>query len=393
MDIRYCDHCGDVVQNQLGATTNQGTVQCGRCAARAASKDLKDVCGSVLVTEEIGRSSISAPEVTEEMSHFTMTSVMDEEGLDLYSPETISLRKKSGARAPHSAELDLGAGVPSRAIAGRPTQTPDIQKAHTLQIPGGSRAQSGQAAGQDRWRIECLHCQSQLTVRPVAQRSRMRCPRCTQQLILDTDATVRSLTSPAGATASPQTVASFDLGAGANAKTQPFVNPAATAHVAQHVAEAARQVRGARPSPAQPAAGLRPAAVERPAVVATPSESAFLAKAHLGEPSRANALLGGSPATALDEAVPAPLGPAMDEATPHPATAAAAPARSATSKHRRTPVESMVMWLLIASVPTLTGLYLASELAGTQVQDLLAAMGSAVEETVGALIRKLAAYF
>lgn len=277
MDIRYCDECGDIIQAPGSPVTVGNQIMCPACAGAAPVDAVaqKPPRATKAKTEDLSAG-------VDEIPQFTLTSVMKDEGLDLFSSDTIALRKQASQKSesrlklmdesPSKAEIPAArphdpnaatqihtppsssggmtapASAPMDAPAGMQTQDmsdPDLMKALAAlderskpaaapTRPASSAPQpTAQAAPQaaapapkqtvappapvtvsgDRWTINCQHCQAQLSIKPVAQRSRMRCPRCNGQQVLDPAGTVQAVLTKQPAAPQSQQIAQIDMSA------------------------------------------------------------------------------------------------------------------------------------------------------------------------------------
>ncbi|MGE3166531.1 MAG: hypothetical protein AB7O52_16645 [Planctomycetota bacterium] len=225
MDIRYCDQCGDIIQG--GAPASLGSkVLCTSCSgSKAAAQPLTARPSSQRTKTEEMRPPV------DEIPQFTLSSVMRDDGLDLFSPDTIALRKQQ--RPPKGASKLKLLDESQDEAKSAPMHTGSVHVGQAR--PSAAAAPAADPVSQ-RWTVHCGHCQAQLSIKPVSQRSRMRCPRCGGQQILDPAGTLQPIVAPQAAPQQQQ-VAQFDLGAAAPAarppqgpSTQQYAHPASAGH-------------------------------------------------------------------------------------------------------------------------------------------------------------------
>ena len=148
MELRYCEECGDVVQVE----TNQ--------AQSLSDHFLCDSC----------RSGPKGEARKGEERDLSMNTVLKGTNLDLFSQNTIALKKKQyqeelSSKKPKSTRLRL---VKPSSPTGDPGEAP---------APAGEGCTSP-AKSARKILFRCLHCRSTLSIRPVDRTSKLTCPQC-----------------------------------------------------------------------------------------------------------------------------------------------------------------------------------------------------------------------
>lgn len=168
MDFQYCDRCGSITQ--ANHSTGSDTL-CATCAGDTTFSATKQVPQGLDVLRD----------PTQELGDGTPVGDPD---LDFFSGETLAVRRdETPTREPsrlklvedgesvHASGSDGFAGPP-------PPQSPmgEAPNAPTATVP---------VSAPERWRVDCLHCAGNLSVRPVEKRSKLRCPRCEGMMVLE----------------------------------------------------------------------------------------------------------------------------------------------------------------------------------------------------------------
>ena len=171
MELRYCEECGDVIQVETSEPAKVvDHFVCERCQSGAGSP---------------------RPEAAP-------SGDMEAQSLNLFSPETIAIRKKKidedTTKKPKSSRLrlvkanpdepesrpadpPLSAPQPASPAPSAPMAAPPQPAAAA--VPGSTRGSATPAKSARRILFRCLHCRSTLSIRPVEKTSKLTCPHCT----------------------------------------------------------------------------------------------------------------------------------------------------------------------------------------------------------------------
>src|SRR5688572_11689307 len=225
MELRYCEECGDVIQVE---TSTPGNISdhfvCERCKSGAGAP----------------RPEAAASEDVQAGS------------LNLFSPETIAIRKKkidedTASKKPKSSRLKLVkaneeaeprlATDPPRATVppvASPAPVADPPQPAAEPVPGSTTGSASPAKSARRILFRCLHCRSTLSIRPVEKTSKLTCPHCTNVIyVTPTGRLLKNSPSVAlrkGEVAPTELLSSGAVGSGTNPATSVVQrNPASVA--------------------------------------------------------------------------------------------------------------------------------------------------------------------
>ncbi len=518
MDFQYCDRCGEMMSAENNDPSLRGEVLCNACRSSGDAANAPAEAGAVAPTPNPDVATAPdplnaphpepAPPTADE--RLTLSGVMQNEGLDLFSHDTIAMRKKEGpekdAPAPspgatnpgstnpqlqmniedalgdpmgegstsvpagpdrpiplsEMGSLDLPpldpssqqndmtmtgapgvappsvtmldtpdgatptatqtATTPAPAPTPAPTQAPapavkagdeffDNPGATAVAPAPAAEAPAGQAPVQndatntarpsssgDRWRVDCVHCSAKLALPVVNQKSKLRCPRCTQVLVIMPTGEVRgartqgSLAIPKGSEAFAQ----FDMGSTVTRrkeKPNPGVMPPITPPGLEP------QPESAPPAPAADAMSFEQFsaatdAVEQVSKIVRPDDPKQALPAGHGiyvEPKPEPApgatptspVPAPSPAHELQSVATEPVAEEHDHAaallgSKEPPVKMPSPKRPRAAT--TVPVDNMVLWILIAAVPTFVGLMLASDIVSPRVEAICETIGAGVKQ-------------
>lgn len=467
MDIRYCDQCGDIIQGDGGSAKVGGQIICSRCDGGAPQ-------GNVIPMQESApKNARPQKEATDEIPEFTLSSVLHDEGLELFSSDTLAIRKQKPAKEKDSKkktatrlklvedEPMVTQQIPSFAQPpDAPTPAADpaaLANEQTMRITSPDPS----LANADRWSVECQHCHGKLAIKPVQKRSKLRCPRCGGMQILDPSGSIHRIKEKSSAPPAQTQVAHFDLGLDLTQQPQqpsystqarspqpepqaqapapapapaPTPAPAPVSQEEEHevyeeesptqiVAKLAGLVRGetpesittahapaAPPPPAQgpidpfnapaqapPAAAFNPSPPE-----ASQSFESSTATATAPEPTLQMPAPVQEPSGELEAAPKTPFQPpkraAENESAWEQVSGALTPAALDPVDLEPEPInemrsESMVLWIMIAGLPTFVALYLVSNLTSPETHQALHSHGTAAQQALEWLFSSLRGLF
>jgi len=285
MDFQYCDRCGDVTGANHAAGGSE--LLCAKCAGRPAST----------AAPRSGLHLLEDPGFSSPMSKSGDVSAQD---LELFSNDTLVMRRDR----PKSTKLKLVDARDGGSTAERKPGSAALGSTQPIRAPVG-----GAGGTADRWRVDCLLCGGSLSVRPVPKRSKLRCPRCHQIMVLDPSGQV----SAAGSVAEPR----------------PARPPSSAVPMPPQAAAppkpAAKPKSAARPKSTAPKRPPTPPVSVTVRTGAPPPMPAAAAPAARPAPPR-----GASPGSAVQAKRPPPaiLGSEFDFGTPLPAPGSTAQRRS-----------------------------------------------------------------
>lgn len=439
-EIHYCDKCGDIMQGKFDP---QAQTMCLHCQGSAPGGASAPPSMPSMPTEEIGGSMTATLERSlEAPGEMSLEDVVGNEGLDLYSPDTVAIRKKADDQAKSSSgrlrfaenagpakprteptpggTLGGSLGAPAAASpTAQPAAAPNAgQTMHaqattlaataasaTLATQGAVQATASQApvlTPDGKWKLQCVHCQGRLAVPPVQRKSKLRCPRCSGEQALDPTGRLQGIKGGAKKqpVAGSPTVAHLDD------------SPAAPADFAPPPAQPAMTtpsnpaLSGPVPAPPEPAAGspaavaaelaqslYGPAAGDANPFPASPPPMAPLAESpsafDLADPTSLAIGEEGYQANESDGLASALLG--GDQAfTEEQLSATLGQVRS---EEKGVPVENAILWIILTSLPSFVGLYAVSELAGPEVQNVIWNFGEGVQGVIQEVHRYLGKFF
>ncbi len=314
MDLVYCDQCGEVIQGgRSGDGSLRGSSICESCREKKSGGS-RPVSG--------GSSAGVARKKGESGGDSGFAGVLQTEGMDLFSSETIARRKaeseprgqtrlklvdsqgneRDGTRArggesratrrpasPTATQVGIRTVNPNASVAVPKSQSVVQPKSASAAIPrSGSMAgpkhpsaavakpgrggaltltcdegvadgavgsvTRSRSTGEERWKISCLHCNTQLSIKPVEKRSRVHCPRCSGSLVVDPDLRVTRAEGAVARGSEGERLAQFDSSVQNRSPGQ--ANPAAV------VSQLADMLRASPSSSASVRAGssMQPAA-------------------------------------------------------------------------------------------------------------------------------------
>jgi len=152
MELRYCEECGNPIRVEAGSVPeNSDTFVCDACKQ--------------------GKKGGSPPARSD--ANYPQAS-----SLNFFSQQTIAIRKQSvtgdGSQRPKSSRLRIVNKGGSEVIP--PTE--QIQPMGPSDVAGSSMP----AKSAQKLLFRCLHCRNALSIRPVAQTSKLKCPHCSNDL-------------------------------------------------------------------------------------------------------------------------------------------------------------------------------------------------------------------
>jgi hypothetical protein len=260
MELRYCEECGDVIQVETSEPVALSDhFVCERCKSGAS----------------------------EPRGEATPKEDLQAQSLNLFSPETIAIRRKKvdeepTAKKPKSSRLKLVKAnpgdtetraaetdrAPAPPVAGAsPAAAAPLPSAASLPAaqsapaaPAGSAGSAAPAKSARRILFRCLHCRSTLSIRPVEKTSKLTCPHCTNVIYVTPSGRLLK-NSPSVALRKGEVAPTELLTAGAGSG----MNPAA-AVIQRNPASVAIRKTGsvAVPRRAGSSVGLRPTAYKEP---------------------------------------------------------------------------------------------------------------------------------
>jgi len=399
MDFQYCDRCGDVTGANHAAGGSE--MLCGKCAGRPAAG----------AEPRSGLELLDDPGFGAPLRKSAEVSAQD---LELFSNDTLVMRRDR----PKSTKLKLvdardGGSTAERkpgSVAKKPGSIAKNPGSAVLGTTQPIRAPVGGAGGTaDRWRVDCLLCGGSLSVRPVPKRSKLRCPRCHQIMVLDPSGQV----SAAGSVAEPRPArapAAPTMPPLAASLPRPAAPPPSAAMGAGPAAPRAAASSRA-PAPRAASAGSSASAPRRPAP--SPQGSDFDFGMPLSTPG-SGALRRGGSSTAIEEPPTAPIAGgagipfAISEDHGLPplsqgenlasallgeerasSGARAAPTRiPLRSGHPASTVSSFgsLVWITLALLPSLCGFLAVHEASGWFGNGLLHGLGETVAQNAVRLL-------
>ena len=185
MELRYCEGCGDVIQQaEEGGDIDIGArILCSRCRGGGAA--------STPATKK-SPSSASSLELA-----------ADSDGLDLFSSGTIAMhrdefdaasgigKESTGKESGDDGPLQLVDSDPTTGVVLPPAaETGGERSARDFGADGGGDGRLGsEAPSKEARRIvfPCVHCRASLSIRPVGKDSRLTCPYCSQHVYVTKD--------------------------------------------------------------------------------------------------------------------------------------------------------------------------------------------------------------
>lgn len=188
MNIYYCDDCGSVTEQNHGP--ENGGMVCRRCSG-AQEPQTQPKSGLDLLDEP--PSSLQDANLGEGPS-------LDSGELDLFSSQTIA-RRREKPKPRTETTLRLVEEKPEE-VATEDSQETQTPSPAVVATPPPMAQQPA-----ERWCIDCLSCDGSLSIQPVGQKSRLRCPRCQATMVIEASGQV---SLPAAAPQSPQQIAHFD---------------------------------------------------------------------------------------------------------------------------------------------------------------------------------------
>ncbi|MCI0652101.1 MAG: hypothetical protein L0Z55_09470 [Planctomycetes bacterium] len=295
-----------------------------------------------------------------------LSSVLKSEGLELFSADTVARRKSAEKRpAPRlklvgggsgsSPKLGPGAGIGSARDA-----------AEAAELAGANTGWSGEsmasppiaeeAPAGERWEISCPHCSALLGVPPVQKKSRIKCPKCFERVIIDPKRIASG--APKAAEAAP--------GSAAVAKQSPLALAQSQADAPRF--GAANSALAESPTALARAAERRSAASSSVAIQEPPpalaSERDMFSESLVQQPPE------------REEHIPtAVVGPLTVTPPPRSPTAMFPPGTFLRAEHA-------VFAMLIAVLPSFAGLALTQFGTEGWLQEVLQSYGNMVRETL-----------
>ncbi|MEM7168241.1 MAG: hypothetical protein AAF581_22530, partial [Planctomycetota bacterium] len=199
-EIHYCDKCGDIMQGNFDAASQTLCLHCqGGGPAPTSSMAMPPSMPS-MPTEEIGGSMTATLErsLEEPGGNMNLNEIVENEGLDLYSPDTVAVRKKAeetGSRLRFAEPGSVAKPQPNahadQTMAASASTLTSTVAAPTLGMQNAAPAPTLTPEG--KWKLECVHCSGRLAIPPVQRRSKLRCPRCSGEQAIDPSGTLMKL--------------------------------------------------------------------------------------------------------------------------------------------------------------------------------------------------------
>ena len=199
MELKYCDRCGAIESRDDGEEFKPGApFLCSMCDGTEEGSEAASDSG-----RDVASTESSSPDETETRD-FSL-----ESSLDLYSEQSIAVKKRDMSRArpavepepPPAKDQDDFSLPPEETLNLFSDQTVAIRKRELFGKTSGDRTGGTDSAERScetaaaktgkSLEFRCVECDSRLQIKAINKLSKMACPRCAVRMFVEPDGTVR----------------------------------------------------------------------------------------------------------------------------------------------------------------------------------------------------------